>query len=98
TLLRTRIGAPLGITGRETCDPKQMRLTGLDAALADTLAPFLRLHVRTGFAIADLDQAVAMLDEAALLELGRFEGLRAETALPIDELSAWFRALRGPGD
>jgi hypothetical protein len=77
------------------CDLAQRTLTGLDAALLGRLQRFLRLRLRTGLRITELDKAmlafgVTDVSAAFLQKLALALQLRDELKLPLLEILSWW--------
>jgi hypothetical protein len=84
------------------CDPKLIKLVGLDHELAERMHRFIRLYRRTGWTMRELDRALMalgdraprsqlrLLDEQFLLRLAHVQRICRRTGASLAEVSSWW--------
>ena len=82
----------------DTCDTNKLTIPEMNAEGLKRLHRFTRLWRKLGWAIHELDRAIAVLratdlDDALLIELAAINQLRADLNLPIEQLLAFYGSI-----
>jgi len=84
------------------CFMDKATIGGLDSVIAGKLHRFLRLRLKLGWSVAELDQVVRVLaggnlDDAFLLRISYLQRLRAEFDLSLSEMLSWWGLIETKG-